>query len=105
MLPGRHRKTAARHRHDIAHLDAAGCEKVSARSGAKDNRRVLSQALRRLRPGDVVIVSALDRLTRGGVFKMLSVLSNITSRGAAYNPLAEPRADTTHQLGEMLAAS
>jgi DNA invertase Pin-like site-specific DNA recombinase len=51
-----------------------------------------------------VIVSALDRLTRGGPFKMLSVLAEITSRGAAYRSLAEPWADTTHELGEVLAA-
>jgi DNA invertase Pin-like site-specific DNA recombinase len=52
----------------------------------------------------VVIVAALDRLTRGGPFKMLSVLNEITSRGAAYRSLAEPWADTTHELGEVLAA-
>ncbi|WP_244430262.1 recombinase family protein, partial [Bradyrhizobium liaoningense] len=70
----------------LAQLDAAGCERVfcEKESGTKDNRRVLSQLLRRLRPGDVVIVSALDRLTRGGPFKMLSILAEITSRGAAY---------------------
>lgn len=90
----------------LAQLDAAGCQRVfcEKESGTKDNRRVLSQLLRRLRPGDVVIVSALDRLTRGGPFKMLSVLSEITSRGAAYKSLAEPWADTTHELGEVLAA-
>ena len=35
---------------------------------------------------------------------MLSVLAEITSRGAAYKSLAEPWADTTHELGEVLAA-
>lgn len=87
-------------------LDAAGCQKVfcEKESGAIDNRRVLNQLLRKLQPGDVVIVSALDRLTREGPFKMLSVLSEITSRGAAYKSLAEPWADTTHELGEVLAA-
>lgn len=90
----------------LAQLDAAGCERVfcEKESGTKDNRRVLSQLLRRLRPGDVVIVSALDRLTRGGPFKMLSILAEITSRGAVYKSLAEPWADTTHELGEVLAA-
>ncbi|MBH5373456.1 recombinase family protein [Bradyrhizobium glycinis] len=90
----------------ISQLDAAGCERIfcEKESGAKDNRRVLSQLLRRLSQGDVVIVCALDRLTRGGPFKMLSVLSEITSRGAAYKSLAEPWADTTHELGEVLAA-
>lgn len=90
----------------LAQLDAAGCERVfcEKESGVKDNRRVLSQLLRRLRRGDTVIICALDRLTRGGPFKMLSVLSEITSRGAAYKSLAEPWADTTHELGEVLAA-
>ncbi|MDD1532707.1 DNA invertase [Bradyrhizobium sp. WBOS4] len=90
----------------LAQLNAAGCQRVfcEKESGTKDNRRVLSQLLRRLRPGDTVIICALDRLTRGGPFKMLSVLTEITSRGAAYKSLAEPWADTTHELGEVLAA-
>ena len=88
----------------LAQLMAAGCERVycEKESGTKDNRRVLSQLLRNLEAGDVVIVPALDRLTRGGPFKMLSVLSEITSRGATYKSLAEPWADTTHELGEVL---
>lgn len=90
----------------LALLRSAGCQKLFSEkeSGAKDNRRVLGRLMRRLRPGDVVIIPALDRLTRGGPFKMLSVLSEITSRGATYKSLAEPWADTTHELGEVLAA-
>lgn len=90
----------------LAQLHTAGCSKVycEKQSGAKDDRAALSRLLRALRPGDVVIVSALDRLTRGGPFKMLSVLQEITSRGASYKSLAEPWADTTHELGEVLAA-
>jgi DNA invertase Pin-like site-specific DNA recombinase len=60
--------------------------------------------LKALKRDDVVIVSALDRLRRGGPFKTLSILNEITSRGAAYRSLAEPWADTTHELGEVLAA-
>jgi DNA invertase Pin-like site-specific DNA recombinase len=60
--------------------------------------------LRALRPGDMMIVSALDRLTRGGPYKTLRCLDDITSRGAVYRSLAEPWADTTHELGEVLAA-
>jgi DNA invertase Pin-like site-specific DNA recombinase len=90
----------------MAQLKAAGCEKIlfEKESGANDNRRELSRLLRCLRKDDVVIIPALDRLTRGGPFKMLSVLSEITSRGATYRSLAEPWADTTHELGEVLAA-
>lgn len=90
----------------LAQLRVAGCSQVffEKESGAKDERRQLRRMFRNLRLGDVVIVSALDRLTRGGPFKMLSVLQEITSRGASYKSLAEPWADTTHELGEVLAA-
>ena len=90
----------------LTQLREARCEKVfcEKESGAKQGRLVLTDLLRRLRPGDVVIVAALDRLTRGGPFQMLRVLEDITSRGASYKSLAEPWADTTHELGEVLAA-
>lgn len=90
----------------MAQLEAAGCETIlfEKESGTKDDRRELSRLLNQLRNGDVVIVPALDRLTRGGPFKMLRILSDITCRGASYKSLAEPWADTTHELGEVLAA-
>jgi DNA invertase Pin-like site-specific DNA recombinase len=90
----------------LAQLRAAGCERIfcEKESGAKDERCKLKRMLRALKAGDVVVVSALDRLTRGGPFKMLKILDDITSRGAAYRSLAEPWADTTHELGEVLAA-
>lgn len=90
----------------LAELRAAGCERFfcEKESGAKDERRELKRMLRTVKKGDVVIVTALDRLTRGGPFKTLSILNDITSRGAKYKSLAEPWADTTHELGEVLAA-
>jgi DNA invertase Pin-like site-specific DNA recombinase len=90
----------------FAELRAAGCERIfcEKESGVRDERRELRRMLKALKPGDVVIVSALDRFTRGGPFKTLSILNEITSRGAAYRSLAEPWADTTHELGEVLAA-
>jgi DNA invertase Pin-like site-specific DNA recombinase len=90
----------------MAQLQAVGCTRIFCEkaSGAKDDRRELVRLIRHLRPGDTVIVVALDRLTRGGPFKMLSVLQEFTMRGAKYRSLAEPWADTTHELGEVLAA-
>ena len=90
----------------VAQLSAAGCERIfqEKETGTKDDRDQLRRMLRTLRPGDRVIVTALDRLTRGGPFRMLSVLNDITSRGATYRSIAEPWADTTHELGEVLAA-
>src|SRR5882757_2152232 len=79
----------------FAQLRAVGCTEIfyEKESGAKDDRRAHRRLLRLLRPGDVVIVAALDRLTRGGPFKMLCALDEITSRGASYKSLAEPWAD------------
>lgn len=90
----------------LVELRANGCERIfcEKETGARDNRRELKRMLKSLKPGDVVIVTALDRLTRGGPFKTLSILNDITSGGAAYKSLAEPWADTTHELGEVLAA-
>jgi DNA invertase Pin-like site-specific DNA recombinase len=87
-------------------LRAEGCTKIYAekQSGISDKRRLLRQLLREVRPGDVVIFAALDRLTREGPYKTLQILEWITSRGATYKSLAEPWADTTTELGEVLAA-
>ena len=90
----------------LARLRSAGCTKIfcEKQSGAKAERRELSRLLAALSPGDVVIITALDRLTRGGPFKMLCVLQELTTRGASYRSIAEPWADTTTELGEVLAA-
>lgn len=87
-------------------LRAEGCTKIYAEkeSGINAKRPVLNRLLREVRPGDVVIFSALDRLTREGPYKTLAILELITSRGATYRSLAEPWADTTTELGEVLAA-
>jgi DNA invertase Pin-like site-specific DNA recombinase len=90
----------------LAQLRAAGCERIYSEkeTGAKDDRRELKRMLRALRPGDVVIVAAMDRLTRGGPYKTLSIVKDITFRGATYRSLAEPWVDMTHELWEVLVA-
>lgn len=87
-------------------LRAEGCSKIYAEkeSGINAKRPVLNRLLREVRPGDVIIFAALDRLTREGPYKTLAILELITSRGATYRSLAEPWADTTTELGEVLAA-
>lgn len=87
-------------------LRAEGCTKIygERESGTSAKRPVLKQLLRDVKPGDVVIFAALDRLTREGPYRTLAILELITSRGATYRSLAEPWADTTTELGEVLAA-
>jgi DNA invertase Pin-like site-specific DNA recombinase len=87
-------------------LRAAGCSKIYAekKSGVNDQRPVLKRLLHDVQCGDIVIFAALDRLTRGGPYKTLKVLQQITSRGATYKSLAEPWADTTTEFGEVMVA-
>jgi DNA invertase Pin-like site-specific DNA recombinase len=49
-----------------AELMAAGCAKVfkEKQSGAKTDRAELAKVVRRLEPGDVLVVTRLDRLAR-----------------------------------------
>ena len=49
-----------------AELLAAGCAQVfkEKASGAKTDRAELAKAIRRLEPGDVLVVTRLDRLAR-----------------------------------------
>ncbi|MCK1513047.1 recombinase family protein [Bradyrhizobium sp. 190] len=87
-------------------LRAEGCSKIYAEkeSGISPKRPMLKRLLRDVRPGDVIVFAALDRLTREGPYRTLATLESITSRGATYRSLAEPWADTTTELGEVLAA-
>ncbi|SEH40551.1 recombinase family protein [Tardiphaga sp. OK245] len=87
-------------------LRAAGCARIYSekQSGVNDQRPVLRRLLHDVQSGDIVIFAALDRLTRGGPYKTLQVLQQITSRGATYKSLAEPWADTTNDLGEVIVA-
>ena len=90
----------------IAELRAAGAERVYAEKerGMDDNRSELARLLRDVKQGDVIVVSALDRLTRSGPLRMLQTLAQIADKGARYRSLAEPWADTTHEFGEVLVA-
>ena len=60
--------TAAQdHTGQLAQLKAAGCEKVFREkiTGATADRPQLKKLIAALRPGDVVITPAVDRLSRG----------------------------------------
>jgi DNA invertase Pin-like site-specific DNA recombinase len=50
----------------LSELEAAGCGKIyrEKASGAKTDRPELAKLLRALEPGDVLVVTRLDRLAR-----------------------------------------
>lgn len=85
-------------------LKGAGCAKIYAEklSGARaDNRPQLDRMLRALRPGDVVVVTRLDRLARS-TRDLLNILDNVTASGASFKSLADAWCDTTTAHGKLL---
>jgi DNA invertase Pin-like site-specific DNA recombinase len=86
-----------------AELMAAGAAKVFKEkvSGAKTDRAELAKALRRLEPGDVLIVSRLDRLARS-TRDLLNIVAAIAEREAGFRSLKDTWADTTTPHGRLM---
>src|ERR671937_3097922 len=86
-----------------AELLAAGCAKVFKEkvSGAKTDRAELVKVIRRLEPGDVLVVTRLDRLARS-TRDLLNVLATISEREAGFRSLGDAWADTTTPHGRLM---
>src|SRR5262249_50625942 len=86
-----------------AELMAAGCAKVFKEkvSGAKTDRVELVKAIRRLEPGDVLVVTRLDRLARS-TRDLLNVLATFGEREAGFRSLKDTWADTTTPHGRLM---
>jgi DNA invertase Pin-like site-specific DNA recombinase len=86
-----------------AELMASGCAKVfkEKASGAKTDRPELAKVIRRLEPGDVLVVTRLDRLARS-TRDLLNVLDEIKERGAGFRSLKDAWADTTTPHGKLM---
>src|SRR6185312_9522257 len=86
-----------------AELLGAGCAKVFKEkvSGAKTDRAELAKVIRRLEPGDVLIVTRLDRLARS-TRDLLNVLATIGERQAGFRSLKDSWADTTTAHGRLM---
>jgi DNA invertase Pin-like site-specific DNA recombinase len=87
----------------LAELTAAGCAKVLSEkaSGARGDRAELAKVMKRLRPGDILVVTRLDRLARS-TRDLLNVLANVTERGAGFRSLKDTWADTTTPHGRLM---
>ena len=86
-----------------AQLHAAGCAKVYSEkvSGAKTDRAELAKLLKRLGPGDVLMVTRLDRLARS-TRDLLNILHQLGERQVGFKSLADAWADTTTPHGRLL---
>src|SRR5271166_6079306 len=78
-------------------LTKAGCKKVFRDvhvSGAKIDRAQLRRVIEALEPGDVLMVTRLDRLARS-TRDLLNTLATIAGRQAGFRSLGDTWADTT----------
>ncbi len=86
-----------------AALREAGAVKVFAEkvSGAALGRKALAKAQAALGPGDVLLVTRLDRLARS-TRDLLNILDAIGKAGAGFRSLADAWADTTTPHGRLM---
>jgi DNA invertase Pin-like site-specific DNA recombinase len=84
-------------------LKTAGCGNIfkEKASGAKSDRPELAKVIRRLEPGDVLIVTRLDRLARS-TRDLLNILDAIGKAGAGFRSLRDTWADTTTAHGRLM---
>ena len=89
----------------LAQLKAAGCEKVFQEkvSGVTAERPQLKRLMAALVPGDVVVIPAVDRLSRDTT-DLLVIARDMQRAGAGLRSLAEPVVDTTSDFAEVVLA-
>jgi DNA invertase Pin-like site-specific DNA recombinase len=85
-------------------LKAAGAETIYREkiSGARADRPQLAKLVASLKPGDVVLVTKLDRLGRS-TRELLDLIERIGIAGAAFRSLGDPLFDTTSSQGRLLS--
>ena len=87
----------------VEQLKAAGCDRVvqETASGAKTNRPALVKLTASLRPGDVLVVTRLDRLARSTI-DLLNLLKAVGDHKASFQSLGDQWADTTTAAGRLM---
>ncbi len=89
----------------LAQLKAAGCERVFREkiSGATADRPQLKKLMAMIGQGDVLIIPAVDRLSRDTT-DLLVIARDLQKAGAGLRSLAEPVVDTTSDFAELVLA-
>ena len=85
-------------------LKAAGAAKIFREkiSGVRADRPQLAKLMDSLQPGDIVVVSKLDRLGRS-TRELLDLIERIGKAGAAFRSLGDPLWDTASSQGRLLS--
>src|SRR6195256_3800930 len=86
-----------------AQLHAAGCARVYSEkvSGAKTDRAELAKLLKRFEPGDILMVTRLDRLARS-TRDLLNILDTLAKAGVGFKSLGDAWADTSTMHGRLM---
>ena len=89
----------------LAQLKAAGCDKVFREkiTGTTADRPQLRKMMAALAPGDIVIIPAVDRLSRDTT-DLLVIARDMQRAGVGLRSLAEPVLDTTGDFAELVLA-
>ena len=89
----------------LAQLKAAGCERVFREkiSAATAERPQLKRLMASVGHGDVVIIPAVDRLSRDTT-DLLVIARDLQNAGAGLRSIAEPVVDTTSDFAELVLA-
>src|SRR3546814_3002819 len=89
----------------LAQLDAAGCTKIYREkvSAATAERPQLKRAIGAPDAGDVLMVTATDRLARNTRY-LLNILHAVKEAGAGFRSIAEPIVDTPSQFATAVLA-
>jgi DNA invertase Pin-like site-specific DNA recombinase len=87
----------------VAELEAGGAVRVFQEkiSGAITDRIQLRRAIKSLNPGDVLLVTRLDRLARS-TRDLLNTVAAISDAGAGFKSLRDTWADTTTPHGRLM---
>ena len=89
----------------VAQLKGAGCVTIfrEKTSGATAERPQLKKLMTALTHGDVVVIPAVDRLSRDTT-DLLVIARDMQRAGAGLRSLAEPVVDTTSDFAELVLA-
>jgi DNA invertase Pin-like site-specific DNA recombinase len=90
----------------LVDLTAAGCERVfrDKMTGAVAERPQLQRLLAAVTAGDIVIIPAVDRLSRDTT-DLLVIARDLQKAGAGLRSIAEPIIDTTSDYAEIVLAT
>ena len=89
----------------VAQLKAAGCATIfrEKMTGTHAERPQLKKLMAKLATGDVVIIPAVDRLSRDTT-DLLVIARDMQRAGAGLRSIAEPVVDTTSDFAELVLA-